>query len=241
MTNPYAQSTAAEREQLIVDHLPQVRWIAAHIHERLSRTTSEDDLVQTGVLGLIAAVDTFDPQRNASLKTYAEYRIRGAILDSIRGLDGIAPHKRKRLKQVQDAIQSIQQRKQGIAEEEEIAAELGLSLAEYHEWLVDLQGIALGTLEAVADGGSVDLLRYIADDSAEGPAEAMERTELQRLLARGIEILPEIERTVLALYFDEELTLSEVGQVVDLHTSRVCQIKSQAIARLRAYLRRQWK
>jgi RNA polymerase sigma factor for flagellar operon FliA len=117
-----------------------------------------------------------------------------------------------------------------------------LPVSEYREWLVDLQGITLGSLEVVAaDGNSVDLLRYLADDGAENPAETLERAELRRVVAAGIEKLPEIEQTVLALYFDEELTLAEIGEVVELHTSRVCQIKTQALARLRAHLRRHWK
>src|ERR1700733_9872908 len=96
--------TPEEREKLILEHLPQVRWIATRIHERLPENTSLEDLISTGIIGLINAVDSFDPTFNVKLKTYAEHKIRGAILDSIRGMDGVPPHKRKRLKQIQTAM-----------------------------------------------------------------------------------------------------------------------------------------
>src|SRR5579875_3111239 len=116
-----------QRDQLILEHLPQVNWIASRIHDRLPASIELDDLISAGILGLLAAVDNFDPSQNASLKTYAEYKIRGAILDSIRGLDGIPTHKRKRVKQVQAAIFSAEQKLQRTPTEEEIAAELGIS------------------------------------------------------------------------------------------------------------------
>src|SRR5580698_7596629 len=122
---------AASREDLIMEHLPQVRWIATRIHEKLTGNTSLEDLISIGIIGLINAIDNFDPTLNVKLRTYAEYRIRGAILDSVRGMDGIAPHKRKRLKQVQSALDTLEQRLQRPPEEEEIAAELGMGLPGY--------------------------------------------------------------------------------------------------------------
>ncbi|MGH9622637.1 MAG: sigma-70 family RNA polymerase sigma factor, partial [Bryobacteraceae bacterium] len=136
-----------EREQLILEHLPQVTWIATRIQEKLPPSIELDDLVSAGIVGLLAAVDHYDPSHNASLKTYAEYKIRGAILDSIRGLDGIPTHKRKRLKQVQQAIARAEQKLKRAPAEEEIAAELGLALAEYQEWMLELQGVSLGSLD----------------------------------------------------------------------------------------------
>src|SRR3954463_8322791 len=127
-----------ERDELILEHLPQVNWIAARIHEKLPPSVQLDDLISAGIIGLLAAVDNFDPSHNASLKTYAEYRIRGAILDSIRGLDGIPSHRRKHVKQVQQAIKAAEQRLHRTPTEDEIAAELGISIAEYQQWMVDL-------------------------------------------------------------------------------------------------------
>ncbi len=229
-----------ERERLILEHLPQVRLIARRIQERLPENISLEDLVSTGVLGLISAIDNFDPRFNVKLKTYAEYKIRGAILDSLRGLDWAPRQKRRKAKQIETAVSQAEQRLQRSPTEEEIAIELGVTLEEYHEWLVETRGLNIASLEYASGESSGDLLRYIADGQDNSPASLLERSELERLLAAGIEGIPEIERTVLSLYFHEELTLREIAQVVNLHESRISQLKSQAILRLRSYLAAQW-
>jgi RNA polymerase sigma factor for flagellar operon FliA len=239
METGYQAITAETREQLILEHLPQVRWIAASIHERLPDSTCVDDLVSVGILGLIAAVDNYDPAHNAALRTYAEYKIRGAILDSVRGLDGIPPHKRKRLRQVQDAIATVEQAQKRSAREEEVARELRISVEEYRVWLDELKGVTLGSLDSVAgEGCDVGLLRYIADDSTEPAPVMIERSQMQKLLAEGITAMPELEQTILDLYFNQELTLAEIGRVMNLHTSRISQLKLQAIVRLRNWIQR---
>src|SRR5579859_1295422 len=161
-----AQQRAAEnRERLILQHLPQVRLIARRIHERLPESVNLEDLVSTGTLGLIAAIDRFDPRHNVKLKTYAEYKIRGAILDSLRGLDWAPRQQRKRSKQIEAAISAAEQRLHRGPTEEEIAQELQLTLEEYHEWLVDIRGVNLGSLEAASpDDAGRSLLKYISDD-----------------------------------------------------------------------------
>src|SRR6516165_10864795 len=126
-----------ERERLILEHLPQVRLIARRIQERLPKNIGLEDLVSTGVLGLISAIDNFDPSHNVKLKTYAEYKIRGAILDSLRGLDWAPRQKRRRAKQIEAAIAAAEQKLKRSPSEEDIAAQLGLSLEEYYEWLVE--------------------------------------------------------------------------------------------------------
>src|SRR5689334_17309916 len=126
-----------ERERLILEHLPQVRLIARRIQERLPENISLEDLVSTGVIGLISAIDNFDPSHNVKLKTYAEYKIRGAILDSLRGLDWAPRQKRRKAKQIEAAIAAAEQTLQGSPTEEEIARELGISVQEYHDWLVE--------------------------------------------------------------------------------------------------------
>src|SRR5215470_4021265 len=127
-----------EREKLILEHLPQVRLIARRIQERLPENISLEDLVSTGVLGLISAIDNFDPSHNVKLKTYAEYKIRGAILDSLRGLDWAPRQKRRKAKQIEAAITAAEQRLQRTPTEDEIAAELEITLDEYHQWLVEI-------------------------------------------------------------------------------------------------------
>ena len=233
---------AEEREQLILDHLPQVRLIARRIHDRLPESVSLDDLISTGVIGLIAAIDRFDPTQNVKLKTYAEYKIRGAILDSLRGLDWAPRQQRQRAKQIEAAISSAEQRLHRTPSEEEIATELGQTIEEYHGWLVDSRGLNLGSLESVAnpDDENRSVLKFVADDEEHWPSRVVERQELQHLLAEAIESMPDIEKTVLSLYYHEELTLREISKIVHLHESRISQLKSQAILRLRSYMTKRW-
>ncbi|HVT93224.1 MAG TPA: FliA/WhiG family RNA polymerase sigma factor [Bryobacteraceae bacterium] len=236
-----AETPAEERERLILEHLPQVRLIARRIHERLPESVNIEDLVSTGIVGLISAVDRFDPSQNVKLKTYAEYKIRGAILDSLRGLDWAPRQQRKRSKQIESAIAAVEQQLHRAPTEEEIAAELKLTLAGYHEWLVDIRGVNMGSLEATSqDEDGRDLLKYISDDEEHWPSRIVERSELLNLLASAIDRIPEVERLVLSLYFHEELTLREIAKIVHLHESRVSQLKSQAILRLRTYIEKRW-
>ena len=246
LSNPAFYTTpptmeAAEREKLILEHLSHVRWVAMRIHEKIGGAVSLEDLVSSGVIGLINAVDSYDPKFNVKLKTYAEHRIRGAILDSIRGLDGIPAHKRKHLKQVEAAIAVAEQRLQRIPTEEEIAAELGISLSAYQEMLAELRGVTLGSLDEVADGFSESkLLRYVAHDEENMPARMLERAELEKLLIAAVSKMPRLERTILTLYYKEEQNLQEIAQILGIHTTRVCQLKSQAVLRLRAYVMKKW-
>ncbi len=233
--------TPAERERRILEHLPQVRLIARRIHERLPESVSIDDLISTGIVGLISAIDRFDPIHQVKLKTYAEYKIRGAILDSLRGLDWAPRQQRKRAKQIEAAIAVAEQRLKRAPTEEEIAQQLGLSMAEYHEWLVDIRGVNLGSLEASSgDDDGRDLLKYISDKEENWPSRLVERAELERLLVEAIDRMPPIEKTVLSLYYQEELTLREIAKIVGLHESRISQLKSQALLRLRTYLEKCW-
>jgi len=232
--------TTEERDRLILEQLPQVNWIALRIHDKLPANIQLDDLISAGIVGLVAAVDNYDPSRNASLKTYAEYKIRGAILDSIRGLDGVPAHKRKRVKQLQQAIKSAEQKLQRTPREEEIAAELAISLEEYQQWAVELRGVSLGSLEVIEDGEEVSLLKFIADDEEESPERLLERSELERVIADGITKMPENERTVLTLYYTEELNLREIAGVMGLHLTRISQLRVQGVMRLRAYMEHKW-
>jgi RNA polymerase sigma factor for flagellar operon FliA len=239
----YAMSEAIsddEREQLILQHLPQVRLIARRIQERLPENISLEDLVSTGVIGLIAAIDNFDPGHNVKLKTYAEYKIRGAILDSLRGLDWAPRQKRRQAKRIEAAIATAEQRLKRAPDEQEIADELEISLEEYHEWLVEIRGLNLASLEYTTGEQGKDLLHYLPDADDNLPSKVLEKSELERLLAEGIGGIPKMERTVLGLYYQEELTLREIAQVVKLHESRISQLKSQAILRLRSHMAKQW-
>ena len=242
-----AASAAGEavvaREKLILDHLPQVKLIASRIHEKLPPSVAVDDLISAGILGLITAIDNFNPRLNVKLKTYAEYKIRGAILDSLRQLDWAPRNKRRRAKLIEASIRMAEKRHGRTATEDEIAAELGISLDEYHEWLVEVRGVNLARLEQQGPGGEGqggDVLRFLSDDEDQWPSNLFERKELERLVTNAIERMPRTERTILSLYYYEELTLRQIAEVLKLHETRVSQLKSQAILRLRTFLQARW-
>lgn len=232
---------ALRREALVLQHLPQVRLIAKRIHDRLPDYVSLDDLISTGVIGLLAAIDNFDPSLGVQLNTYAERKIRGAILDGLRESDWAPREVRKRARLIEAAIHRAKQRVGREATEEEIAAELQISTAEYQKWLTEVRNTELEPLEtASGDDPGRSLLRFISEDDASSPSRVVERAELERILATAIDRIPKMERTVLHLYYHEELNLREISEVVGLHLSRVAQLRTQAILRLRSHLERIW-
>ena len=230
-----------ERERLILEHLPQVRLVARKIHERLPESICFDDLLSAGVIGLIQAIDNFDPRQNVKLKTYAEFRIRGSILDSLRDTDWAPRLKRKQAREFEAAIARLEQRLGRVPEEAEIAGEVSLSIDEYRQKLTEMEGLNIGELEFTRDGNETPvILKYAASTEEESQAVTLERAELERLIALSIDRIPKVEKTVLSLYFYEELTLREIAEVMGIHLSRVSQIKSQAILRLRTAMVKRW-
>jgi RNA polymerase sigma factor for flagellar operon FliA len=233
--------SADERERLIIEHLPQVRLIARKIHERLPESVTLDDLLSAGVVGLIHAIDNYDPNQNVKLRTYAEYRIRGAILDSLRASDWAPRMKRKLARTLEAGVARAEQKLGRAAEESEIAAELGMTVEDYREKLNDVAALDIGELEFLRDEReSPILLKYVATPEEDSPAMQLEKTELEKLIAGAIERIPQAERTVLSLYFYEELTLREIADIMGIHFSRVSQIKSQAVLRLRNAIGQRW-
>jgi RNA polymerase sigma factor FliA len=233
-------AVALRREALVLEHLPQVRLIARHVHGRLPSHIGLDDLISTGVIGLLAAIDNFDPSFNVQLKTYAERKIRGAIMESLREMDWAPREYRKKSKLIAAAIHRAKQRAGHEPTEEEISAELDISLAEYQKWLNEVQAIELERLESVSGDDTRDLLNFISDDEESWPSHIVERSELERILALALDRMPKTERTVLSLYYYEELNLREVSEVMGLHLSRIGQLRAQAILRLRSHLERVW-
>ncbi len=234
--------SAKEREDLILEHMPQVRMLARKIHGRLPENVSLDDLVSTGVLGLISAIDRFEPSRHVHLRTYAEHKIKGGILDSLRRLDWAPRQQRKHAKQIDAAIATAEQRLHRSPTEQEVATELNLTVERYHEWQVNVRGVNLGSLEAVGseESGSRDLLRFVSGNAKEWPSAMLERSELQRALAAAISSIPDVEQKVLSLYYSDELTLREISKIIGLHESRISQLKAQAILRLRSCMAKLW-
>jgi RNA polymerase sigma factor for flagellar operon FliA len=238
---PVDAEASLRREALVLQHLPQVRLIAKRIHDRLPDYVSLDDLISTGVIGLLAAIDNFDPSLNVQLNTYAERKIRGAILDGLRDTDWAPREVRKKSKLIEAAIHRAKQRFGREATEEEIAAELGIAPAEYQRWLTEVKSVELERLEyAGGEEPARHLLKFVTDGDESSPSRIVERDELERILALAIDRIPKIERTVLHLYYYEELSLREIGVVVGMHLSRVAQLRTQSILRLRSHLERVW-
>jgi RNA polymerase sigma factor FliA len=243
--HPYAvkvsEAEESKRERLIEEHLPQVHLIARRFHEKLPSSVCLGDLISTGVIGLISAIDNYDPRQNAKLRTYAEFKIRGAILDSLRGMDWASRHRRRKARDIEHAIHKAEQKLQHAPSEEQIATEMGMSLDDYHARLVEIQGLNLESLDMTTSPSSnKTLMSLLADPEENLPSNLLERSELERLLAKCIGDMPEKEKTVISLYYLEELTLREIAEVMDLHISRVAHLKSTALLRLRSQMKAQW-
>jgi RNA polymerase sigma factor for flagellar operon FliA len=231
-----------EREWLILKHLPQVRLLARKIHNRLPENVSLEDLVSTGVVGLISAVDRFDPSRHVSLGSYAEHKITGGMLDSLRRLDWASRLLRKRAKQMEAAFAVVEQRLQRAPTEQELARELNITVDRYRRWQTDVSGLNVLALEApeTEDSEKWDRLPSIPGDPSQLPSAVFERRELQRALAAAISELPEKHQAILSMYYRDGLTLKEIGKIVGVHESRIYQIRSQAVKQLRACMAKLW-
>ncbi len=226
-----------ERDRLLLEHLPSVRYIAHRIHERLPQHVELDDLISAGVVGLIDAYNKFDHTKQVQFKSYAQFRIRGAILDSLRILDWSPRELRRKGRAVQEAVQSMTRRLRRTPTEPEIAHELNLGLNEYQLLLGQLKGLEIGSLNLEhKDDSGEDQLAYIAGSPEDDPLFRCLQGEMRQMLIDSIETLPEKERMVLTLYYYEELTMKEIGLTLGVVESRISQIHSAAIARLRSAL-----
>ena len=228
--------TDAERERVLMEQLPQVRYIARRIHERLPRHVPLEDLVHAGVLGLIDALSKFDESKHVQFSSYAKFRIRGAILDSLRELDWSPRELRRKGRMVEQSYSALSGKLGRAPTESEIAQDLGLELRELQALLAELDGLELGSLrvESPHDGKEEDLTDRLASAPEETPFFSCLRSEMKGLLSQAIGELAEKERRVLSLYYYEELTMKEVGEVLGIGESRVSQIHSLAMVRLRA-------
>jgi len=227
-----------QREQLLLEQLPQVRYIARRIHERLPRHVPFEDLVHAGVLGLIDALHKFDRSKHVQFASYAKFRIRGAILDSLREMDWSPRDLRRKARRLEEAQNKLSAQLGRHPTEPELAAELGLDLQELQALLREIDGLEVGSLRIHTgrDGKEEDLCEYLPNDPQETPLLMCLRSEMKTLLTRAIQELPEKEQQVLALYYFEELTMKEVGAVLGVGESRVSQIHTMAVVRLRARL-----
>ncbi len=228
----------AQRDQLLLRHLPQVNFIARRIHSRLPPQVLLEDLVHAGVLGLMDAIGKYNPAKNVQLKYYAEFRIRGAILDSLRQVDWSPRTLRSQARRLEQAVFDCKGRLGRDPTETEIAVALEISLSQLQHLLSDLSGLDVGSLQPDSDlaGSSEEALRCCACKDEEDPYHQTLRLEMQGLLTGAVDQLPVREREVLALYHFAELTMKEVGVAMGIGESRVSQIHSSAMIHLRARL-----
>lgn len=216
------------RERLLLAHAPLVKYLAYRIGSRLAGGVDYDDLVGDGLLGLIEAIDRFDPKHQVRFKTYAESRIRGSILDGVRARDWAPRSLRRAARRLEAAIATVERRTRKTATDEEIAQELQIDLDGLHELYVQARGVKLGSLPGNEEEG-----RDPADKGVD-PLGQVEEHERRDVLTQEIGQLPDRERLVLSLYYERGLTLKEIGEVLSVTESRVCQIHTRAVTRLRA-------
>ena len=227
-----------EQERVLLEHLPVVRFLARRIHERLPQHVEIEDLISAGVVGLMDAFAKFDPEKKVQFRSYAQFRIRGAILDSLRTLDWSPRELRRKGRAVEEAIRVLTSRLGRAPSESEVAGEMSISLDDYQQLLGDLKGLEIGTLhvERNEDSGDEELA-YVPGNPEEDPLFRCLRGELEERLTEAISKLPERERLVMTLYYYEEMTMREIGLALGVVESRVSQVHASAVARLRASLK----
>jgi RNA polymerase sigma factor for flagellar operon FliA len=230
--------TSAERDALIMESLTLVKHVAYRVARRLPSSIEMSDLVNAGVLGLLDAVDKFDPERGVRFNAYAELRIRGAIIDSLRDLDWAPRSLRKKSRDLERTYGQLELKLGRPATDEEVSAAMGETLESFHALIDQLNGLTIGSFESTpnpADGER--LIDYYPDNGAD-PHSQLAADQLLKVLTKAIDSLPEKERLVISLYYFEELTMKEVGALLGVNESRVSQLHSKATLRLRDKLKR---
>lgn len=232
----YNAAGQIDKDQLIQRFAPLVKRIAYHLMARLPSSVQVDDLIQNGMMGLLDAINRFEAGMGAQFETYAAQRVRGAMLDGLRENDWLPRSLRRDFRRIEVAISQLEQEYGRTPSESELAETLGMALAEYQKMLQDARGHQLISFEDMIDDGNEDFLeRHLSDDSNE-PSRILEDESLRKSLVQGIELLPEREKLMMALYYEQDLNLREIGEVMGVTESRVCQLHSQAVARLRAWI-----
>ena len=241
-TMPDAIAADSEREALILEHMSQIKYIAQRISTKLPSHVELNDLIGTGVLGLLDAIEKFNPHRGVKFKTYAELRIKGAILDSLRNLDWAPRSLRKKSKDLEKVCHDLEQRLGRPVTDKEICDEMEISLDEFYELVDQLKGLNLGSFQELAghdeDKSGDPLVTYVPDAPQMDPFFMFHKSEVKGILASAIDLLPKKERLVISLYYFDELTMKEIGKVLGVNESRVSQLHTKAMLRLRSKLRK---
>ena len=225
-----------DRDRLILTYAPLVKYVAGRLGSGLPAHVDEGDLISYGLLGLISAIERYDPDRDIKFETYAIVRIKGAIIDELRALDWVPRSVRSRAREIERAIAELEAKLGRAPTDEEIAHKIGISQDELEESLTDISRSSIAALDELwsggADGDQVSLLDTIEDQAGPRPADALDETEVRETLADAIARLPEREKLVITLYYYEELTLREIGEVLGVTESRVSQLHTKAVLRL---------
>jgi len=229
-----------DRDRLILTYAPLVKYVAGRLGSGLPAHVDEGDLISYGLLGLISAIERYDPDRDIKFETYAIVRIKGAIIDELRALDWVPRSVRSRAREIERAIAELEAKVGRAPTDEEIAHKIGISQDELEESLTDISRSSIAALDELwsggADGDQVSLLDTIEDQAGPRPADALDETEVRETLADAIARLPEREKLVITLYYYEELTLREIGEVLGVTESRVSQLHTKAVLRLKSRL-----
>lgn len=232
------------RDQLVLEYAPLIKYIAQKIAARLPANIELDDLISSGVIGLMDAMEKYDASRDNKFKTYAEFRIRGAILDELRAQDWVPRSVREKAKILERCYAKIEQDKGRQATDEEVCSELGITQSEYHELLNQVRSVSLLSYDDIAHFSKADkrALHGAGESGTKAPTPFSEVNVayIKRMISDAIQDLPEKQRLVLSLYYYEDLNLKEIGRVLDVTESRVSQLHTQAILRLKAKLRNHW-
>ncbi|MGH8670657.1 MAG: RNA polymerase sigma factor FliA [Burkholderiales bacterium] len=233
----YEASGTVDKDKSVAEFAPLVKRIAYHLMAKLPPSVQVDDLIQVGLMGLLDAVNHYDGSQGAQFETYARQRIRGAMLDELRHSDWLPRSARKSLRQIESAISALQQRFGRHPSEQELAAEMNLPLDEYQQMLHSARGVQLLHYEDLAGGEDDDYLARHCVDDQPTPFDRVMDADFRAMLVKAIANLPEREKMLMGLYYEQELNLREIGELMGISESRVCQLHSQAVARLRTRLK----
>jgi len=231
----------ALRDRLILTYAPLVKYVAGRLGSGLPAHVDEGDLVSYGLLGLIGAIERYDPDRDVKFETYALARIKGSIIDELRALDWVPRSVRARARDIERAIAELERKLHRAPTDEEISEKLGVSVDELDESLTDISRSSIGALDELwtvssSGGDQIALIDTIEDTEAPDPQGLLSQTEMKEAIGEAIARLPEREKLVVTLYYYEELTLREIGEVLGVTESRVSQLHTKAILRLKARL-----
>jgi RNA polymerase sigma factor for flagellar operon FliA len=232
--------TQEQREELILKYSPLIKYVAGRLAMRMPPSISQDDLISSGVIGLMDAIEKFDSSKKIRFKTYAEFRIRGAILDELRSLDWVPRSIRKKTTELEKTYQYLEKDFNRPPKDEEVAEALGISVEKFYKLLDKTKSVTFLDIETIRkrmpDGNEDDLFDLIADDGEINPFTLLNKTEIKEILVKAITDLPKKEKIVISLYYYEDLTMREIGEIMGYTESRISQMHTKAMLRLRARL-----